>query len=102
MDMAWLDQSIRRAARNGARVSLLFLSRTRSIPHPYLNMIMSFIIARQIWFRDCMTTVFAYHRVADYDFWRAGYARAIAATPEVRSYRIWRGQDDPNYVITAE
>jgi hypothetical protein len=49
-----------------------------------------------------MTTVFAYHRVADYDFWRAGYARAIAATPEVRSYRIWRGQDDPNYVITAE
>jgi hypothetical protein len=59
-------------------------------------------IARQIWFRDCMTTVFAYHCVADYDFWRAGYARAIAATPEVRSYRIWRGQDDPNYVITAE
>jgi hypothetical protein len=49
-----------------------------------------------------MTTVFAYHRVADYDFWRAGYARAIAATPEVRSYRIWRGQDDSNYVITAE
>jgi hypothetical protein len=49
-----------------------------------------------------MTTVFAYHRVADYDFWRAGYARAIAATPEVLSYRIWRGQDDPNYVITAE
>ena len=49
-----------------------------------------------------MTTVFAYHRVADYNFWRAGYARAIAATPEVRSYRIWRGQDDPNYVITAE
>ena len=48
-----------------------------------------------------MTTVFAYHRVADYDFWRAGYARAIAATPEVQSYRIWRGQDDPNYVITV-
>jgi hypothetical protein len=51
---------------------------------------------------SCMTTVFAYHRVADYNFWRAGYARAIAATPEVRSYHIWRGQDDPNYVITAE
>jgi hypothetical protein len=49
-----------------------------------------------------MTTAFAYHRVADYDFWRAGYARAIAATPEVRSYRIWRGLDDSNYVITAE
>jgi hypothetical protein len=49
-----------------------------------------------------MTIVFAYHRVADYGFWRAGYARAIAATPEVRFYRIWRGQDDPNYVITAQ
>ena len=98
---------------NWARVRLFFLSGTRSILHFCLNMIIDFIvlekgtffkvhIARQIWFRDRMTTVFAYHRVADYDFWRAGYARAIAATPEVRSYRIWRGQDDPNYVITAE
>jgi hypothetical protein len=49
-----------------------------------------------------MTVVFAYHRVRDYDFWRAGYLDAVASTPEVRSYRIWRGQDDPNYVITAE
>jgi hypothetical protein len=49
-----------------------------------------------------MTTVFCYFRVADYDFWRAGYARAIEATKEVRSFRIWRGQDDTNYVITAE
>jgi hypothetical protein len=49
-----------------------------------------------------MTIVFCYFRVADYDFWRAGYARAIEATKEVKSFRIWRGQDDPNYVITAE
>ena len=49
-----------------------------------------------------MTVVFAYHRVRDYDFWRAGYARAIESTKEVRSFRVWRGQDDPNYVITPE
>ena len=49
-----------------------------------------------------MTTVFCYFRVADFEFWRAGYARAIEATKEVRSFRIWRGQDDANYVITAE
>jgi hypothetical protein len=49
-----------------------------------------------------MTTVFARHRVRDYDFWRAGYAQAIKETKEVRSFRVWRGQDDPNYVITAE
>jgi hypothetical protein len=48
------------------------------------------------------TIVFCYLRVADYDFWTAGYARAIEATKEVKSFRIWRGQDDPNYVITAE
>ena len=49
-----------------------------------------------------MTTVFCYFRVADYDFWRAGYARAIEATKEVRSFQIWRGEDDRSYVITAE
>ncbi|MGA7212873.1 MAG: hypothetical protein WCE49_03400 [Terrimicrobiaceae bacterium] len=49
-----------------------------------------------------MTAVFCYFRVVDYDLWRAGYARAIEATKEVRTFQIWRGQDDPNYVITAE
>jgi hypothetical protein len=49
-----------------------------------------------------MTTVFCYSRVADYEFWRAGYTRAVAATEELRTYAIWRGQDHPNSVITAE
>jgi hypothetical protein len=49
-----------------------------------------------------MTTVFCYFRVADYDFWRAGYARAVQAKDELRSYQIWRGQDDPNFVVTVE
>jgi hypothetical protein len=49
-----------------------------------------------------MTTVFCYFRVVDYDFWRAGYARAIEATKDVRSFQIWRGQDDRSYVITAK
>jgi len=48
-----------------------------------------------------MTTVFCYSRVADYEFWRAGYARAVAATEELRTCAIWRGQDRPNSVIKA-
>jgi quinol monooxygenase YgiN len=49
-----------------------------------------------------MTTVLASFRIADWEHWRAGYANAVAATPDLRSYRIWRGQDDPNYVVIAE
>jgi hypothetical protein len=49
-----------------------------------------------------MTTVFAYHRVADYDFWRAGYARAIAATPEVRLIASGVDKMIPIMLITAE
>jgi hypothetical protein len=48
------------------------------------------------------TTVFCYAHVKDFAFWRAGYARAVAAFPEIRSSRVWQGQDDPNYSITAE
>lgn len=51
-----------------------------------------------------MTTVLIYHRVADYDRWRLAYDR-IAAGPlgsDTRSFRIWRGQDDPNLVIIEE
>jgi hypothetical protein len=51
-----------------------------------------------------MTTVLIYHRVADYDTWRLAYDR-IAAGPlgsDTRSFRIWRGQDDPNLVIIEE
>ena len=51
-----------------------------------------------------MTTVLIYHRVADYDTWRLAYDR-IAAGPlgsDTRSFRIWRGQDDPNLVVIEE
>ena len=49
-----------------------------------------------------MTTVIASFDVADWDHWRAGYANAVAGDPELRSWRIWRGQDNPNRVYIAE
>lgn len=49
-----------------------------------------------------MTTVLARFRVADYDAFRPGYDRALAAFSEIRSHRVWRGQDDPNLVIITE
>jgi quinol monooxygenase YgiN len=51
-----------------------------------------------------VVTVLISHRVADYDRWKLVYDE-IAAGPlaaQVRSFRIWRGQDDPNLVILAE
>jgi len=49
-----------------------------------------------------MTTVLCHCRVADYDAWRPGYDRALQVTPGVRTYRIWRDQDDPNLVVVEE
>jgi hypothetical protein len=49
-----------------------------------------------------MTTVLCRCRVADYDAWRPGYDHALKVTPGIRSYRIWRGQDDPNLVFVEE
>ena len=51
-----------------------------------------------------MITVLVNHRVADYDEWKAAYDRIDAGplASDVRSYRIWRGLDDPNLVILAE
>jgi hypothetical protein len=49
-----------------------------------------------------VTTVLARFRVADYDAFRPGYDEALAAFKEIRSYRVWRGQDDPNIVVIAE
>lgn len=51
-----------------------------------------------------MVTALIHHRVADFDAWKAEYDR-VAASPlaaAVKSYRIWRDQDDPNLVILAE
>jgi len=39
-------------------------------------------------YESLMTTAFCYFRVRDYDFWRAGYVRAIKATPEVEAFKI--------------
>jgi quinol monooxygenase YgiN len=49
-----------------------------------------------------MTTVLCHCRVADYDAWRPGYDRAVQTTPGVRTYRLWRAQDDPNLVMVEE
>jgi hypothetical protein len=49
-----------------------------------------------------MTTVLCHCRVADYDAWRPGYDHAVQVTPGVRTFRLWRGQDDPNLVLVEE
>jgi quinol monooxygenase YgiN len=49
-----------------------------------------------------VATVLARFQVADYDAFRPGYDRALAAFGEIRSYRVWRGQDDPNLVVITE
>jgi hypothetical protein len=49
-----------------------------------------------------MTTVLARFQVADYDAFRPGYDSAVAAISEIRSYRVWRGQDDPKLVVITE
>lgn len=48
------------------------------------------------------TTVLCTCRVADYDAWRPGYDHAVKVTPDVRTFRLWRGQDDPNLVAIEE
>ena len=47
------------------------------------------------------TTVMASFNVSDYDRWRAGYAHAVG-DPKLLTWRIWRGQDDPNHVLIEE
>ncbi len=49
-----------------------------------------------------MTTVVCFFRVADFDAFRPGYERALEEIPGVRTFRLWRGQDDPNLVAIAE
>jgi len=49
-----------------------------------------------------MTTVLCRCRVADYDAWRLGYDHALHVTPGIRTYRVWRGQDDQNLIVIEE
>ena len=50
-----------------------------------------------------MTTVLVNHRVADYDAWRPEFDRAMEAewSSDIRSYQVWRGQDDPSLVVVT-
>ena len=41
-------------------------------------------------------------QVADFDTWRPQYEESTAATPEVLSYRLFRGTDDTNLVVLIE
>jgi hypothetical protein len=51
-----------------------------------------------------MTTVFIQHRVADYGAWKVEYDRVHGGPlgAACRTWRIWRGQDDPNLVFIEE
>lgn len=49
------------------------------------------------------TTVHCTCRVADYDAFRPGYDKALEMfSDQIRSWRLWRGQDDPELVVIEE
>ena len=45
-----------------------------------------------------MTTLLLTCRVEDYTTWRPLYEDAISHIPEILTWRVWHGQDDPNFV----
>ena len=50
-----------------------------------------------------MTTVLCTCRVADFEAWRPGYDKALEMfADQIRSWRVWRGQDDPNVIVIEE
>jgi len=52
-----------------------------------------------------MVTMLVRCRVDDFDAWRAEWFPALQqhyAQDEVRSFRLWRGADDPNVIVVAE
>jgi quinol monooxygenase YgiN len=49
------------------------------------------------------TTVHCTCRVADYAKFRPGYDKALEVFAEhIRSWRLWRVQDDPNVIVVEE
>ena len=49
------------------------------------------------------TTVMCICRVEDYDRWRPGYDGALEmVADQLRSWRLWRSQDDPNVIAIIE
>jgi quinol monooxygenase YgiN len=49
-----------------------------------------------------MVTVLCMCQVADFDKWRPGYVRDVESESALRSFQVWRGQDDPNFVTIIE
>jgi quinol monooxygenase YgiN len=49
-----------------------------------------------------MVTVLCSCQVADFDRWLPGYLGDVQMMGNLRSYRVWRGQDDPNLVTIME
>ena len=52
-----------------------------------------------------MVTMMVRCRVSDYEAWRAEWLPALEqhyARGEVRSFRLWRGAEDPNVIVLAE
>jgi hypothetical protein len=49
-----------------------------------------------------MTTLLLTCRVADYKRWRPLYEEAVSHIPEILTWRVWHGQDDPNVVVIQE
>jgi hypothetical protein len=41
-------------------------------------------------------------RVEDYKAWRPLYEQAVSRVPEILTWRVWHGQDDPNFVVIEE
>ena len=50
-----------------------------------------------------MTTVLCMCRVADFEAFRPGYDNAMEMfADQIRSWRLWRGQDDRNVIVIEE
>jgi len=50
-----------------------------------------------------MVTVLCSCRVADYDAFKPGYDKALEIFgDQIRGWRLWRGQDDPNLIVIEE
>ena len=50
-----------------------------------------------------MTTVLCTCRVADFEAFRPRYDKALEMfADQIRSWRLWRGQDDPNVIVIEE
>ena len=50
-----------------------------------------------------VTTVLCTCRVVDFEAWRPGYDKALEMfADQIRSWRLWRGQDDANVIVIEE